>query len=153
MSIEFTMWRITPEAYRQALDTRDLDGTHTAESGQIAKGWSVLLRLLTPPGAGPLAGAAITGGVVLEEDEGDIHYGGTRVHAPEEVAEIAAELQGLPEEEILRRCATVDLTGCHGAEDGVLLDPPEDYVWCFRELRDFYTASAAERAAMAVWLE
>ncbi|MFG3053821.1 DUF1877 family protein [Kitasatospora sp. NPDC048239] len=151
MSIEFTMWRITPETYRQALDTRHLDGVHTAEDGRIAKGWSVLLRLLTPPGAGPLAGAAITGGVVLEDGE-DADYGGTRMHAPEEVAAIAAELQGLAEEEIRRRCATVDLTGCHGAEDGVLLDPPERYVRHFRELRDFYTASAAERAAMVVWL-
>jgi uncharacterized protein (DUF3820 family) len=34
----------------------------------------------------------------------------------------------------------------------VLLDLPEEYVQHFRELRDFYTASSAEGAAMAVWL-
>lgn len=153
MSIEFTMWRISPEAYRQSLAAGELGSEYVAENRCVGKAWSILSYILaagrvTSPATG--SARAIAGGEVLPEDELD--YGGTRVLMPALVQEVAAELAALTDAEIEHRYHTVDFTGSYGARDGAHSRPLETYLTAFHEVRDFYADAAQAGDAMAVWL-
>lgn len=154
MSIEFTMWQISPAAYEQAVEAGILGPDHVAADGAVSKHWDVLARILADgPVAMPVTGAAraIAGGEVLPAD--DLDYGGTRVLSPALVREVAAEVAVLRDEDVEGRYRTVDFTGCYGTnEGGAHARPVEHYVSSFHRLRDFYAGVATAGDAMAVWL-
>lgn len=154
MSIEFTMWRISPAAYAHARDVGALGPERVAVGEAVAKDWDVLARILADgPVPLPVTGAAraIAGGEVLPEDEMD--YGGTRVLSPALVREVAGDMVEIADADIESRYLTVDFTDCYGTQaDGVHASPVEDYLEAFHHLRDFYAAAAQAGDAMAVWL-
>jgi hypothetical protein len=153
MSIEFTMWRISPAAYAQAVAAGELGPDHVAENPRVGKEWDVLARILADgPVPVPVTGPAraVAGGEVLPEDLPD--YGGTRVLSPALVREVAAQVSALGDTAIEDRYRTLDFTGSYGARNGVHTRPVERYVAAFREVRDFYAAAAKAGDAMAVWL-
>jgi hypothetical protein len=154
MSIEFTMWRISPAAYTHARESGVLGPERVAVEEAVAKDWDVLARILAD-GRVPLpvtgAARAIAGGEVLPYDEMD--YGGTRVLSPDLVREVASELAEIGDADVESRYLTVDFTDCYGTnEGGAHASPVEHYVTSFHELRDFYAAAAKAGDAMAVWL-
>lgn len=153
MSIEFTMWRISPAAYEEAVADGELGPEYVEENVRVGKAWDVLAHILAGgPVPSPVTGAAraVAGGEVLPQDEMD--YGGTRVLAPGLVQEVAGELAALRDADVEARYRTVDFTGSYGASDGVHTRPVERYVEAFHEVRDFYAAAAKAGDAMAVWL-
>jgi hypothetical protein len=153
VSIEFTMWRISPETYLQSLAAGELGPEHVAENQRVGKAWSVLSYILADgrlpsPVVGPAR--AIAGGEVLPED--DLDYGGTRVLSPRLVHEIAGELAAFSDGEIMHRYHTIDFTGSYGAREGAHTRPVETYLDAFHEVRDFYAETARAGDAMAVWM-
>lgn len=154
MSIEFTMWRISPQAYRQAVTAGALGPERIAADEAVAKEWDVLARILAGgPVPVPVTGPAraIAGGTVLPED--DLVYGGIRVLAPELVREVAVELEAFGTEEVEQRYRTVDFTDCYGTDEGgAHASPVEDCLYAFGRLRSFYGETAGSGDAMAVWL-
>jgi hypothetical protein len=153
MSIEFTMWRISPEAYEQAVEAGELGPEYVAENQTVAKAWSVLSYILAGgPVPAPATGAAraVAGGEVLPED--DLDYGGTRALGPALVSEVAGELAVFTDEVIEQRYYALDFTGSYGARDGVHTRPVETYMEAFHVVRDFYAEAAKHGDAMAVWL-
>jgi len=154
MSIEFTMWRITPTAYERAAEAGALGPERVAVEEAVSKDWDVLARILAD-GRVPLpvtgAARAIAGGEVLPED--DLDYGGTRVLSPALVREVAGDLAELGDADIESRYLTVDFTDCYGTnEGGAHASPVENYLTSFHRLRQFYTEAAKSGDAMAVWL-
>lgn len=153
VSIECTLWRISPAAYGRAVADGELGPECVAENRSVGKAWDVLARILAGGSVpGPVTGAcrAVVGGEVLPGE--DLDYGGTRVLSPAVVREVAGELSALGEADVEERYRTVDLTGSYGARNGVRTRPVERYVAAFREVRDFYAGAAEAGDAMAVWL-
>ncbi|WP_406442044.1 YfbM family protein [Streptomyces sp. NBC_00631] len=115
MSIEFTMRRISAQAYDSLMGGDLRFHRYVAESGQVAKRWEILAMILADGDrAAPGPGAAIVGGRQLPGEE-DADYGGTRMFSVSEVAGLSAALAAFDEPELRRRHEVLDFTGAYGS--------------------------------------
>jgi hypothetical protein len=152
MSIEFTMWRISPSAYESATSTGVLSEPGI-ENARVGKAWDILTRILANGNTNepPLAAQSIAGGTVLASYE-DMDYGGLRVLSPDLVTAISTDLATVTAGDVERRYQALDFGGAYGAEGSAPASPVERYVDAFEAVRDFYAEAAEARDAMAIML-
>ncbi|MEU7826277.1 DUF1877 family protein [Catellatospora sp. NPDC049133] len=152
MSINIILRRITRPDFERSHREGLLCAEHTEEIEEISKAWDELQRILADGDMDhpPLEAQALCGGEVLPND--DMDYGGVRLIAPGQVAEISRALIELTDEEFQRRYETADLTGAYSSGEGGRPGRPlADLQKLVDELRRFYADAASSNEAVGYW--
>jgi hypothetical protein len=157
VSIELTLWGVTPAAFEDWLEGNPSRAGLTRECQEIAKGWAVLHHVLESGSFHPgLAAVALGGGLPLLDGHAD--YGGTFGITPRVVRAIAEELRGGAagsyEDDDIRERYEKRRASLRGLYSAAPEDPHEVEVVVdnFHTLRDFYAACAASGDAVVKWL-
>jgi hypothetical protein len=130
----------------------DFGGGNGHRSLSLEKAWHGLHYLLSgqaEPQASPL-GSVILGGTEIGDDE--FGYGEARYFPPDEVATIAAELEGTDEGELMGRYEPEQMTALSIYPFGWQADDRDWLRRSFRELRWFFKEAGARGSAVVTTL-